>query len=801
MHNHHNFAWREEHAGRTYWVIRKGCTPARPGREGFVGGSMGDESVILEGVDSGEAEESLFSTVHGAGRVMSRTAAAGRVRRRKRWACTHRDCHRVFDADAISPTAGAPQLGACPDHPDSRLKKVWIEEQMKPGKVDWPAVQARLREQGIVLIGGGADEAPEVYKRLPDVLAAHAGSIRVKHAATARRGHGGPRRLRPIQGLRDRRPAAPQRYWSGDPPTAAGCPSAEWDTRIVRRAAVICVMSAALGIGASTASGVDPAAAAQSPVTAVPVSATEGEQFSGEVGTYSGCGPVGPATATVDWGDGSSPSPATLTLIPGTVTCEIIASHTYAEEGSDTTTVTVTTSTAGPATATGTAAVADAPLTVTGRTLGGSPGTPTSGVVATVQDAGGLEPVSHYTASISWGDGHSSTATVGADGSVSGSNTYAIAGSYSPTVTVFDDGGQTATASATATITAPTPPLPSSPPPCAAIIPTVLPRFTPTAADPDARWVQALYHDVLDRSPDSSELQYFTGAVGAGATRVAVVSYLEGDPDRPIIIGSLYNEFLHRPPDPAGLSSGEQFLAQGGTDEQLSAVLLGSPEYLTTRGGGTTPGFLGSLYCDLLHRTIDPTSLATFEQALAAGATRQQVAQQVLSSTEYRRDLVTGFYLSFLHRVPSLSELGVWIGDLQMGATDEHIVTALLSSQEYFNDYNAAPGVLVSPAITGLGVIHVTLRHAATLELKVLELLPAVQKSSATTTKPKIATPRTRQLGVVNLGRHSKGRVTIHWNRKVGKRLLKPGRYVLLLEAGSDKKLADVSDAIDVTLS
>jgi tRNA-splicing ligase RtcB len=30
-------------------------------------------------------------------------------------------------------------------------------------------------------MGGGADEAPEVYKRLPDVLAAHGGTIRVKH--------------------------------------------------------------------------------------------------------------------------------------------------------------------------------------------------------------------------------------------------------------------------------------------------------------------------------------------------------------------------------------------------------------------------------------------------------------------------------------------------------------------------------------------------------------------------------------------------------------------------------------------
>lgn len=170
VHNHHNFAWREEHFERPYWVIRKGCTPARPGQEGFVGGSMGDESVILEGVGGEEAESSLFSTVHGAGRVMSRSQAAGKVRRRKRWACLDRDCDRVFENPA-----------GCPDHPGSRLRKVWVEEQLKPGKVDWPAVQARLRKEGIVLVGGGADEAPEVYKRLPEVLDAHAGSARVKH--------------------------------------------------------------------------------------------------------------------------------------------------------------------------------------------------------------------------------------------------------------------------------------------------------------------------------------------------------------------------------------------------------------------------------------------------------------------------------------------------------------------------------------------------------------------------------------------------------------------------------------------
>ena len=129
VHNHHNFAWREEHGGRTYWVIRKGCTPARPGQEGFVGGSMGDDSVILEGVESTEAEESLFSTVHGAGRVMSRTQAAGKVRRRKRWACDDRDCDRLFELDGISATNARAQAGRLPGPPGRARAKVWIEEQ------------------------------------------------------------------------------------------------------------------------------------------------------------------------------------------------------------------------------------------------------------------------------------------------------------------------------------------------------------------------------------------------------------------------------------------------------------------------------------------------------------------------------------------------------------------------------------------------------------------------------------------------------------------------------------------------
>jgi tRNA-splicing ligase RtcB len=88
----HNMAKRERHAAEMLWVHRKGATRAfsaermkgtpfeSTGQPVLIPGSMGTASYVLLGVPT--AAESLFSVNHGAGRVMSRTAAAGKVRRR-----------------------------------------------------------------------------------------------------------------------------------------------------------------------------------------------------------------------------------------------------------------------------------------------------------------------------------------------------------------------------------------------------------------------------------------------------------------------------------------------------------------------------------------------------------------------------------------------------------------------------------------------------------------------------------------------------------------------------------------------
>jgi len=187
VHNHHNFAWREQHGGEDVWVVRKGATPAFPGQWGFVGGSMGDISVVLRGVESDASKAALYSTVHGAGRVMSRTQAAGKQKWHKaRWQCGN---YRVCDFTAPIAQFERGENNARPHCPKcgSKLNRQSARmERLATGLVNFEAEKTRLTERGIVLRGAGADEAPPVYRPLASVLAAHADTIEVVHTLRPR---------------------------------------------------------------------------------------------------------------------------------------------------------------------------------------------------------------------------------------------------------------------------------------------------------------------------------------------------------------------------------------------------------------------------------------------------------------------------------------------------------------------------------------------------------------------------------------------------------------------------------------
>lgn len=111
--NHHNFAWKEVHNGQELIVHRKGATPAGKNVLGIIPGSMTAPGYIVNGKG---IDASLHSAAHGAGRRMSRTKALSSI--------TMND-----------------------------MKKL-------------------LKDNGVTLLGGGLDEAPQAYKDIREVMKA-----------------------------------------------------------------------------------------------------------------------------------------------------------------------------------------------------------------------------------------------------------------------------------------------------------------------------------------------------------------------------------------------------------------------------------------------------------------------------------------------------------------------------------------------------------------------------------------------------------------------------------------------------
>src|SRR5258706_7687636 len=118
--NHHNFAWKETHAGKEVIVHRKGATPAATGVLGVIPGSMATPGYVVRG--RGTAE-SLHSASHGAGRMMSRTAARDKFR--------------------------------------------------------WAHFKQMLEDAGVQLLSAGIDEAPGAYKAIHSVMSAQADLVDV----------------------------------------------------------------------------------------------------------------------------------------------------------------------------------------------------------------------------------------------------------------------------------------------------------------------------------------------------------------------------------------------------------------------------------------------------------------------------------------------------------------------------------------------------------------------------------------------------------------------------------------------
>ena len=64
---------------------------------------------------------------------------------------------------------------------EARGKKNKAGDWIRPPRFTREQMDVWLREKGVTLRGGDVDESPMAYRRLPEVLKHHAGTIKVQH--------------------------------------------------------------------------------------------------------------------------------------------------------------------------------------------------------------------------------------------------------------------------------------------------------------------------------------------------------------------------------------------------------------------------------------------------------------------------------------------------------------------------------------------------------------------------------------------------------------------------------------------
>jgi streptogramin lyase len=266
-------------------------------------------------------------------------------------------------------------------------------------------------------------------------------------------------------------------------------------------------------------------------------------------------------------------------------------------------------------------------------------------------------------ATIDWGDGHMTPATLSPDGTggymVIGTVDYAAAGAYPLTVSITTASG----------------------------VQLLIPGAMQVMANPNADFVTHLYERVLGRSAEESGAAYWLIQMGAGASRAQVALKIENSPEgQSELVDQMYTRYLGRHVESGGMIACLSMLQMGGSQQDVAAMILSSPEILA-HSGGTANGFLSSLFQDVLLRGIDSGTLLTLAQQLAqapTAATRFLIARAVLLSPESVQAQVKLDYQSILGRNADPAGLAEWSGLNAFGISDDVVRAGLLGSDEFF---------------------------------------------------------------------------------------------------------------------
>jgi phospholipase C len=388
----------------------------------------------------------------------------------------------------------------------------------------------------------------------------------------------------------------------------------------------------------------------------------EGQTFTGKVASFRDPGSNGMMNrykVTINWGDGSS-SPGAIVQDPtGGDNFDVVGTHAYAVSGTyQTNSLVIDPGPDTPPNAVtypGAVQVLAAPLSVSAMPVAQVEGSSFSGTVATFTSASSQANDAEYSATIAWGNGVVSAATILPDSNgvfdVDGKNNYAQPGTYPITIIIDERGYYLATAQTTASV---------SDAPLQAAAATIQTAQGEVFSGPVVTFIDAggalpvgNYSATVDWGDDS-------------ATTTGIIS----------VSGSVYTVTgSHTFPTPGRFAVKVSITDAGGSQAAMTfpAVI-----------GSQNERFITQLYVDLLHRPVDPTGLTGWTGALAAGVSRGNIVLGIEGSQEYLGDVVEGYYQLDLHRNAEPGGLAGWIGYLQAGHSFEQLQSLIVGSEEYF---------------------------------------------------------------------------------------------------------------------
>ncbi|HVX59696.1 MAG TPA: DUF4214 domain-containing protein, partial [Pirellulales bacterium] len=200
------------------------------------------------------------------------------------------------------------------------------------------------------------------------------------------------------------------------------------------------------------------------------------------------------------------------------------------------------------------------------------------------------------------------------------------------------------------------------------------------------RFIAALYQEFLHRDADPAGLSFHENQLNAGASRESVAMSFEISHEYSTsFVLAQYQTLLHRAPSQAEVDYWVGLLHGGATWDHVQTAFLASEEFFATRGGSNNTGFLNAVYEEVLGRSLDPAAQTFWEAALASGMSRAAVANTILRSQESANRLVESWYQQYLHR-PEADPAGLshWSSMLQSGVPAETVLAGILGSLEYY---------------------------------------------------------------------------------------------------------------------